>query len=78
MLKLQPVMLPLQGRGVDQECLQVAVLVVMAIKRSIRKETKSLERKKGLYLFYSNTCICNFACEGLIGFQAFCIGMCSY
>ena len=51
MLKLQPVILLLQGREVDQECLQVAVLVVMAIKRIARKETKSLKRKKDLYLF---------------------------
>jgi len=45
------VILLLQGREVDQECLQVAVLVVMAIKRIARKETKSLKRKKDLYLF---------------------------
>ena len=51
-LHLQPVILLLQqGREVDQECLQVAVLVVMAIKSIARKETKSLKRKRFLYLF---------------------------
>ena len=35
-------------REVDQECLQAAVMVVMAIKRKARKGTKS--RKRNLYL----------------------------
>ena len=41
----------LQRRKIDQECLQVVALAVMGTKRVTRKGMQNRKRKKDLYLF---------------------------